>query len=65
MSIETRSQHDENEGAFFFKNISRDFEIPRIYEIINVNDSHSNSANSINEQIAQITQKRDRLLKKR
>ena len=65
MSTETRSQHDENEDAFFFKNISRDFEISRIYEIINVNDSHSNSANSINEQIAQITQKRDRLLKKR
>ena len=65
MSTETRSQHDENGGAFFFKNISRDSEIPRIYEIIDVDDSHSNPANNIDEQIAQATQERDRLLKKR
>ena len=52
MSTETRSQHDKNEDAFFFKNISRDLKIPRIYKIINVNDLHSNSANNINKQIA-------------
>ena len=49
MLTETWSQHDKNEDVFFFKNIFRDFKISRIYEIINVNDSHLNSANNINK----------------
>ena len=65
MPAETRSQHGGNGGASSSKNISRDLEIPRIYEIIDVDDSHPDPANSIDEQIAQATQERDRLLKKR